>query len=192
MCNRFPLFTSHPLYQFSSNSVCTYLTFFWLTFFYLTTGPHVLICFCSHFPNFTSFSFCLPSPFPLCFLSWDYWYWLFKLDLCVWDFQPVKPSKDPKFLPICSLAIVNFTSAPSTQILISKIWTIKYLTLQQVQISKHFIPASHNDLLISEPSDRSVLVYLKFIAILIATTSSWYPDRDITHIDIPPFLFPDY
>ena len=83
-------------------------------------------------------------------------------------------------------------SASSMQILISKSRAIKYLALQQVHkvhIFAYFIPASYNDLLISGPSDHTLLVYLVFIAILIVTTSSWYfPHRYI----YSPFLFQDY
>ena len=66
---------------------------------------------------------------------------------------------------IYSLASINFTSISSTQIPFVELSSlaIKYLALQQVLISTHFISASHNDLLTSE-----------FIAILIAATSSRY------------------
>ena len=63
---------------------------------------------------------------------------------------------------------------------------IKYSALQQVQIFAHFIHASNNDLLVSEPPDQTISVYLGFIAILIAPTSSWnfpHPYRD------SPFYF---
>ena len=93
---------------------------------------------------------------------------------------------------IYSLASMYFTSASSTQILISKSQTIKYLALQQVHkvhIFTYFIPASHNDLLISGPSDHTLLVYLVFMAILIATTSSWYFPHPYIY---SPFLFQDY
>ena len=85
---------------------------------------------------------------------------------------------------ICSLASINLTSTSSL-----KIWAIKYLALQQVVIFAHFIPASHNDLLISESSDRAILVYLEFGTILITTTSCWYFPCPYRYL---PFLFQDY
>ena len=113
----------------------------------------------------------------------------FELDLHVWDFQPFKPCKDPAFLFICSLVSIYFTSASKAQILISKSWAIKYLALQQVHISTYFSSSSHNDLLICGPSDRTTLVYLEFIAIVIATTSSWYFPQTYKYFS---FLFQDY
>ena len=131
-----------------------------------------------------------PTPFPFCF-NFVLFYEIteFELDLYVWDFQLVKSGKNPGFLFICSLASINFTSTSSTQIPISKSLAIKDLALQQVQISTHFIPTNHNDLLISEPSDHTMLVYLELIAILIATTSSWYFPHPYWY---PPFLFQNY
>ena len=158
MCYRFPLYTSHPPQLFSSYRVYTYLTFFLFTFFYLTTGPHVWVYICLHFPTLHLFD---SSPTPISIHGIIE----FELDLYVWDFQPIKPGNDTTVLFIYSLASINFTSVSSTQIPFVDLssWAIKYLALQQVLISTHFIPTSHNDLLTSE-----------FIAILIATTSSWY------------------
>ena len=36
------------------------------------------------------------------------------------------------------------------------------------------VSGGKNDLLISEPSDHTMLMFLEFGAILIATTSSWF------------------
>ena len=180
----------HPHHLFGSNSVYTYPTFLNHVFLHLTTGLHAWIYFCLHFPNFTSISFRLPLPFALRF-HFVFFYGIteFVLYLYVWGFQPVNPGKDPTFLFICSLASINLTSTSSLKIFLSKIWAIKYLALQQVVISAHFIPASHNDLLISESSDRAILVYLEFGTILITTTSCWYFPCPYRYL---PFLFQDY
>ena len=110
----------------------------------------------------------LPTPFP--FMGLLHLSWVFMYEIS----SPLSQARTQHLFsfPVWSISI----SFPPRVHKSSFVYELSYQIFNLATGSnfRTFIPVIHNDPLTSEPSDHTILVYLEFIAILVATTSSWY------------------